>query len=50
MLQQDVPVEATQQEPPAQGMQAMQAMQGPMIPQEQQQPERPPIESFEQPY
>jgi hypothetical protein len=49
LLQQDVPVEATQQEPePAAGQQAMQALQGPMIPPEQ--PERPPIESFEQPY
>jgi hypothetical protein len=43
MLQQGVPVEATQRPPE----QPMQAMQGPMVPQEQ--PERPPIESFEQP-
>jgi hypothetical protein len=47
MLQAGVPVEATQQAPqPAAGLQ--QALQGPMIPQEE--PERPPLESFEQPY
>ena len=46
VLQADVPVEATQQQPqPAAGLQ--QALQGPMIPQEQEQP---PLESFEQPY